>query len=888
MASHENDDLAYGSDTDALGSPDPEYIVKTPIEERAASVRTDERNEAGYGSDADAPGSPDPGYMCETSVEQCTLAVMTNEPEETEPDSDFDFDVQEVLDVQIEATDARVEAIHDHAVAPTSHKNARRNSGSRAMVVITSEQQTAVFNGHDDYVAVESEDFDVQGIWDVDFGASIHEHTDTTQSGGIYTVGFDSDTDALGSPDPVVSVEISAGQPIERAVEAVRASVSSSDGESDGREEESLSGSDHLSIGSLDSDAVFDGPTTNENIEITAREARAMAFADNEDAAAAGLVQARIARLEREEGALARDRRYAESIAKEDAMPQEQQLGRITFEREVREDSKRHFIAQSQPQLSEQHLVHRVVQPVQQDEPVVEQQEQQEHLEQDGPEGPAVHEKAAPELIQRESATYAGWIGERCSKQEATPHSLQRKQGDKRQRLHEQEVLPEDEQTIAPECARSPKDRNSTERFESNTLLDWDEDSEASFQLDYTSTEPLSSPPRSETKNAPTDRADSLAPIASASQWRDGGRNRLHLNLNMNRINTDYILSSEFVDDINEMLDTIKNGSQHQATQIMRSCKDDPLNEGRKITFVGRRAMGTLWSVRIKYPTPSKYRPVQYRDYPLSAGGRPMCVRRVMRGTFDVPPMCQGGCSFGCPRPRTKEDNEQSLARVRMLRAEEKRVEAEKTDMLAKQKDREAMPPPRRRAYTSSPKLQSTPPSPRPHPRPLSAGNIFALVKAPLYPPKSPRLGPAKLLLTPDQWEKVESIKLSAMHSPSLLSDTLDTAEHANLAVSSRIAPKSEPRLQVRYTKVRDVARYKGNYYVKALPLSATQVTPLVPTIRAPPASMLPPSLTKSFVEQHRTNLQPSVTKINSSVAKKRPKKQHTKVESWQLDPARH
>ncbi|KAH4041338.1 hypothetical protein HBH98_006370 [Parastagonospora nodorum] len=371
--------------------------------------------------------------------------------------------------------------------------------------------------------------------------------------------------------------------------------------------------------------------------------------------------------------------------------------------------------------------------------------------------------------------------------------------------------------------------------------------------------------------------------------------------MNMSRIYSDYILSVEFVDDINQMLDFIRHFPRDHAVVIMQSFRYDPHNEGRRITFIEDRVLTQHWSVHIHNPNLSKYHPrIWYARHNSSVSGLPECVKWIengMKGNFS---MCRGGCDFGCPRPITKEEKERRLARGRALRK--------------KEEDEKAMPPPPKRFISPVSEVQSPPP-PSPRPRPLSDQQIAEMVKAPLFPPRAPRPGPAKLLLTPEQWAAVDPVKPPGMQSPSLLSGRLgDSRKPRTASPTTKVVPTCTPRGKAGYTKVIKMAPKKKNYYVKPLPLSATQVfdfgqeklapqesathgedchfvdpsTPSVtqvnrlePAIQAP----YPPALTKSFLDQYRENLIQTVSKISGQ---KRSKKQHPKRELWQTDPERH
>lgn len=78
------------------------------------------------------------------------------------------------------------------------------------------------------------------------------------------------------------------------------------------------------------------------------------------------------------------------------------------------------------------------------------------------------------------------------------------------------------------------------------------------------------------------------------TQWRYPQRQRSELNLDFSRIDTQYLLAHEFVDDVNIMLDFIDGWFEFQFEDIKYAFQEDSDNRGRIIQFVdlGNRRWG--------------------------------------------------------------------------------------------------------------------------------------------------------------------------------------------------------------------------------------------------------------------------------------------------------
>jgi hypothetical protein len=83
-------------------------------------------------------------------------------------------------------------------------------------------------------------------------------------------------------------------------------------------------------------------------------------------------------------------------------------------------------------------------------------------------------------------------------------------------------------------------------------------------------------------------------------QWRDPQRQRGRLNLDFSRIDTQYILTHEFIDDVNTMLDSINGWPAYQFEDVEYAFREDCDNRGRTVEFVdlGSRK----WGVRLLNP----------------------------------------------------------------------------------------------------------------------------------------------------------------------------------------------------------------------------------------------------------------------------------------------
>ena len=162
--------------------------------------------------------------------------------------------------------------------------------------------------------------------------------------------------------------------------------------------------------------------------------------------------------------------------------------------------------------------------------------------------------------------------------------------------------------------------------------------------------------------------------------WRDPLRQRDQLNTSQSRIKTDFLLTAEFIDDVNFMLDFISGWPQGMAEGIMRSFSKDPENQNRKIDFVGLD--DARWGVRLINPATR------------SSGSSYELPGSYTRK--DLPKICQKqGCDEGCPRRASFEELATDLEKFR------------KEQMKAKQFKRPPLP--RRTDQRASPLLPALP-----------------------------------------------------------------------------------------------------------------------------------------------------------------------------------
>lgn len=134
------------------------------------------------------------------------------------------------------------------------------------------------------------------------------------------------------------------------------------------------------------------------------------------------------------------------------------------------------------------------------------------------------------------------------------------------------------------------------------------------------------------------------------THWRDPQRERGRLNADSSRIETQFILSDKFIDNINQMLDFIIGWPEDQFQDLKYAFEKDPENRGRKIEFVDRGS--GEWGVQLLQPS--------RRD----SGTSPQLFDSY---TFeDLPDACQrDGCDEGCPRKVSFKEKAADLKKFR-------------------------------------------------------------------------------------------------------------------------------------------------------------------------------------------------------------------------------
>jgi hypothetical protein len=133
--------------------------------------------------------------------------------------------------------------------------------------------------------------------------------------------------------------------------------------------------------------------------------------------------------------------------------------------------------------------------------------------------------------------------------------------------------------------------------------------------------------------------------------WRESSTRRKPRDLDMRRIDTDYILSRDFVHDVNQMLDKIWGWPAERVKPYRLSLQEDPETSGRQVSLldIGMR----FWVVKITNPDKLILRSSLSCDYTFA----------------DLPGDCLvNGCDLGCPRPITWTDQYKQLQDVRRSR----------------------------------------------------------------------------------------------------------------------------------------------------------------------------------------------------------------------------
>jgi hypothetical protein len=233
------------------------------------------------------------------------------------------------------------------------------------------------------------------------------------------------------------------------------------------------------------------------------------------------------------------------------------------------------------------------------------------------------------------------------------------------------------------------------------------------------------------------------APPAPPRNWHSLAT-RTRPKTSLSRISTDFILAQQFVNDINEMLDYIRNWDREDAKEIMKSFENDLVNEGREITFAIKNAVDNTkhWCVDIKNPNRSIFHPEEYEKSHLPpVGQRPIRIDRGIHSNGGLPPACWDGCDEGCPRELTKEDKDGILKRGRLLWQMEKSAQDVRAEM---QKSKFGLEKELNKRQDSAVRHWLDTGDTSTHEDP----NVSTTEKA----------EPPKVLLTPAEWEKLDAL----------------------------------------------------------------------------------------------------------------------------------
>ncbi|KAH7089941.1 hypothetical protein FB567DRAFT_315201 [Paraphoma chrysanthemicola] len=408
-------------------------------------------------------------------------------------------------------------------------------------------------------------------------------------------------------------------------------------------------------------------------------------------------------------------------------------------------------------------------------------------------------------------------------------------------------------------------------------------------------------------------------------RWRYPERTRGHLKIGLHRIYTEYILSQEFIDDINGMLNYIRKWSLEDAIPIMRSFIHDPENEGRQVAFrIGAVAGESCWTVELTNPDASVHHPRVLRD----SGHLPLAYRpkRLDWGIHEyggLPSRCvKEGCGPACPHERSPYEKYQSLVKGRSIQRSESKPRplgaiggpsCENIDALPNKpdEDRRKMPPPPRPPPNSAlqgvPKdaeeikarihgilSQSTEALARkladaPASGATRVSEVLGTVtnsnntnthKSSTAPPPSPR--PKPLALNIEQVQELQPIQPPTFPRPGILP-----------------SPPSSPLSAARkfWFPTPDLEPTPPSYYIK-VPSSKLLASHVYGDRLPPEQARAKHKLTnRELSEKSKTTSQTSrpatLVKVSSSAQpttkpKKAIRKQHHQLEAWQTNPDRH
>jgi hypothetical protein len=377
-------------------------------------------------------------------------------------------------------------------------------------------------------------------------------------------------------------------------------------------------------------------------------------------------------------------------------------------------------------------------------------------------------------------------------------------------------------------------------------------------------------------------------------------RTQERLNTNMLRIYTDYILRSEYVDDINHMLDRMHNQSRDEAEDIIKSFQDDPSNSDRKVRFIGGRKKSLHWFVLIEDPDPSMYHPRMYQNSRrLPSDGRPRKSNVQLAGSIGLPHVYRRGNDMRHPHGTISIAKAQSLVKkIKESKFRQKKKDSNDEDHsdakeALRARQRAMLPPPRPiRMSLSTANVAKVPHTQQgPHITPEIGGENVRLTVSQcesidsLKPPPTPRLKHAELPLSAEKEWELEAVERPDLHSLSLtqrMPGVIHSTPHTQHDVATLSPVQSRPELK--YTSVAKVAKSKRTYFSKALPPAATQMA----RPSSDPQSSPPSEDTQAF-EKYRVDISHVLTDSAVQAGSERTKHQEQQqVKPWQLDPHRH
>ncbi|OAL01943.1 hypothetical protein IQ06DRAFT_368410 [Phaeosphaeriaceae sp. SRC1lsM3a] len=412
----------------------------------------------------------------------------------------------------------------------------------------------------------------------------------------------------------------------------------------------------------------------------------------------------------------------------------------------------------------------------------------------------------------------------------------------------------------------------------------------------------------------------------SPQHWRLP-RTRTGLNHNLDRIYTDYLLRSDFVDDINYMLDHIHNWSADDAYEIMQSFERDSSNAGRRVRFIPVSGESRQWLLRIENPA---FPALDVEEIQRSSGdGFNVHRQRLMRDVessggasrqpqkaFDPPiksnssPLQRASSAIPSETMRSKGSELEALqgekARAQMTaetmqpNTHSKISASLPLNMLCKPIDSSHSAAAHTGTLLSSlanePKVAGSPTLAPPN---VPANERFKPAKRDpteppeplecLQPPPTPRLSARDANFSDEQRDQLLAVKSTTMGPPPRPREESQfqtvPRKRRNSAVA-RVARRNE-RVRSRYMSTASCTTSKQQFFCKVLPLEATQAKHLMEE-RAATAVGLHSGLSMEDVEEHNIEVSQTPTKFSIEAAEKSTKEVHQQLEPWQVNPDRH